>query len=77
LARSTEGATGIIQNVIIGNAGDGINAEVPYRVPGPLVINNTIVGNGGTGIYEDGYPAIGQIINNIVMGIRAQYKPVG
>jgi len=62
------GATGIIQNVIIGNAGDGINAEVPYRVPGPLVINNTIVGNGGTGIYEDGYPAIGQIINNIVMG---------
>jgi parallel beta-helix repeat protein len=62
------GATGIIQNVIIGNAGDGINAEVPYRVPGPSVINNTIVGNGGTGIYEDGYPAIGQIANNIVMG---------
>jgi parallel beta-helix repeat protein len=61
----------IIQNLIVNNNGDGINAAVPSGARCPWIINNTIYGNSGNGIWEDGFVAGGEIINNIVVGSPA------
>lgn len=63
----------IIQNVIVGNAGSGINWLVPSGARGPYVINNTIAKNVGAGIYADGYDISARIVNNVVMGTPALY----
>ena len=61
----------IIQNLIVNNNGDGINAAVPSGARCPWIINNTIYGNSGNGIWEDGFVAGGEILNNIVVGSPA------
>jgi hypothetical protein len=67
----------IIQNVIVGNAGNGIWASVFPGGRGPFIINNTISGNGtqeingGAGINFAGYPGNAEIINNLVAGSPA------
>jgi parallel beta-helix repeat protein len=61
----------IVQNLIINNNGDGINAAVPYGARCPWIINNVIYGNTGNGIWEDGFVAGGEIVNNIVVGSPA------
>jgi hypothetical protein len=64
----------IIQNVIVGNAGNGVWAGVPYGDRGPYMVNNTIVGNGvqgingGAGINLSGFIGGSEIFNNIVTG---------
>ena len=61
----------IVQNLIVNNTGDGVNAAVPSGARGPWLINNTLSGNGGNGIWEDGFVSTGEIINNIVVGSPA------
>ncbi len=57
----------IIQNVINGNAGNGVTWSVPVGTRGPWLVNNTIVDNGGAGIARARYDG-SAIINNIVVG---------
>lgn len=58
----------IIQNVIVGNTGNGITWLVPAGARGPWVVNNVIVNNGGAAIAADGYDANALIVNNILVG---------
>lgn len=67
----------IIQNLIIGNGGSGINWLVPSGARGPYVINNTIAKNGGAGIYADGYDIGAKIINNIILAGKGNAIYVG
>ena len=68
------GGVNIIQNIVVGNASDGIDGAFYYPGEVNSIINNTILGNGtqagdGTvGIYLYGYVDGSRVFNNIVIG---------
>src|SRR2546426_5914755 len=70
----------IVQNVITRNttgAGGGIYWSVPYESKNTarLIVNNSIVDNDaaqGSGIFTEGYDALTQLHNNIIVGRNGQ-----
>jgi hypothetical protein len=67
----------IVQNLIFGNtagSGGGIYWLVPSGARGPFVTNNTIYGNSGqgSGIFADGFDALANVTNNIIVAAAGQ-----